>query len=115
MARAAFFCFPGSGHVNPTLPLVEELVRRGELVDYYCSGPFRSAIERTGARFREVPRILDGLDATYRFGGLFMVVECVAQAALEVMPLLESELKKEPPDYIIHDTMTPWGCLLAQR
>ena len=47
MARAAFFCFPGSGHVNPTLPLVEELVRRGELVDYYCSGPFRSAIERT--------------------------------------------------------------------
>ena len=115
MARAAFFCFPGSGHVNPTLPLVEELVRRGELVDYYCNAPFRSAIERTGARFREIPRILDGLEATDPFEGLFMLGEFVAGATFEVMALLESELKKEPPDYIIHDTMTPWGRLLAQR
>jgi MGT family glycosyltransferase len=115
MARAAFFSLPASGHVNPTLPLVEELVRRGERVDYYCSAPFRSAIERTGARFCETPRTLDGLEKTDPFEGLFLLGEFVAQATLEVMPLLESELKKDPPDYILHDTMTPWGRLLAQR
>src|SRR4051812_13306005 len=59
LARVAFFCWPGAGHVNPTLPLVEQLVRRGETVDYYCTDEFRTAIERTGARHRLVSGAID--------------------------------------------------------
>ena len=42
---------PFAGHTNPTLPLTEELVKRGHNVTYINAEPFREAIERTGARF----------------------------------------------------------------
>lgn len=42
---------PFSGHVNPTLPLAECLVKRGHSVDYICTEQFRQKIENTGASF----------------------------------------------------------------
>ena len=35
MAKAAFFNLPFYGHMHPTLPLVAEMVKRGEQVIYY--------------------------------------------------------------------------------
>ena len=52
MAKALFFSLPLYGHVNPSLPLVQELVTRGDDVTYYASDGFRPQIERTGARYR---------------------------------------------------------------
>ena len=43
------------GHVNPTLELVTELVRRGVRVTYFCTEGFRPIVEPTGARFVAVP------------------------------------------------------------
>ena len=34
MSRIVYFNIPAHGHVNPTLPVVAELVRRGEHVVY---------------------------------------------------------------------------------
>ncbi len=42
---------PYSGHTNPTLPLAQELVRRGHDVWYVNAEEFRDRIEATGARF----------------------------------------------------------------
>ncbi len=52
MSKVLFFSLPLQGHTNPSLPLVKELVRRGEEVTYYSLEPLRSAIEQTGATFR---------------------------------------------------------------
>ena len=52
MSKVLFFSIPLQGHTNPTLPLVKELVRRGEEVTYYSLEPLRSAIEQIGATFR---------------------------------------------------------------
>ncbi len=52
MTTYVFLNVPGHGHVNPTLAVVQELVRRGERVIYYLSEEFRAAIEATGATFR---------------------------------------------------------------
>lgn len=46
---------PAAGHVNPSLPLVRELVRRGDQVTYYSGAEFRESIELTGAEFRSYP------------------------------------------------------------
>lgn len=54
MAKVLFFNLPAYGHMNPTLPLVAELVHRGEHVIYYSSEAFRPAIEQAGATFRGV-------------------------------------------------------------
>ena len=51
MSKVMFFNVPGYGHINPTLPLVEELVNRGEEVIYYSTEKFREKIERTGSHF----------------------------------------------------------------
>lgn len=42
---------PYSGHVNPTIPLTKELVKRGHQVSYINAEEFRKKIERTGANF----------------------------------------------------------------
>lgn len=52
MAKVLMFNFPGEGHVNPTLALIKELVKRGEEVVYYCVEEYKGKIEKTGASFR---------------------------------------------------------------
>lgn len=42
---------PFSGHVNPTLTLAKELVRRGHNVSYILTNEWRERIEAAGARF----------------------------------------------------------------
>ena len=39
------------GHVLPTLPFVEELVKRGVRVTYFTTEDFRELINPTGAKF----------------------------------------------------------------
>lgn len=46
---------PYSGHVNPTLPLTKELIKRGHQVVYVNAEEFRDKIERTGADFVAYP------------------------------------------------------------
>jgi UDP:flavonoid glycosyltransferase YjiC (YdhE family) len=53
MPKAVFFSIPAHGHINPTLPLVAELVRSGDEVVYYSTVTFKARIEGTGAQFKE--------------------------------------------------------------
>src|SRR5690242_14003366 len=55
MSKIVFIELPAHGHVNPTLPVVEELARRGEQVIYYDTEEFREQIERAGASFHAYP------------------------------------------------------------
>ncbi len=57
MAKALFFNVPAYGHINPTLPLVQELTRRGETVIYYAMKEFQQRIESTGAQFLDYKEI----------------------------------------------------------
>ena len=42
---------PFSGHINPTLALAEELVRRGHKVSYILNNEWKEQIECVGAEF----------------------------------------------------------------
>ena len=55
MAKILFFNVPAYGHVNPTLPVVTELVRRGHQLVYYDADTFERTIQATGAEFRAYP------------------------------------------------------------
>jgi UDP:flavonoid glycosyltransferase YjiC (YdhE family) len=54
MGKVLFLNYPGEGHVNPTIALVEELLKKGEEVVYYCIEEYRNKIEKTGATFRPI-------------------------------------------------------------
>ena len=55
MSTVAFLNIAMHGHVNPTLPVVSELVRRGHSVSYHTSPPFSEEIAATGASLHLYP------------------------------------------------------------
>jgi UDP:flavonoid glycosyltransferase YjiC (YdhE family) len=66
MGKVLFFNFPGEGHVNPTIALVEELVKKGEDVVYYCVEEYKNKIEKTGALFRPYENFTRNIDPMKR-------------------------------------------------
>ena len=51
MANILMINLPFSGHVNPTLYLTQELIKRGHQVVYINAEEFREKVEETGAEF----------------------------------------------------------------
>lgn len=53
--HVAFVSLGAFGHVNPTLSVATELIRRGVRVTYFTTEEFRKVVEPTGAKFVPVP------------------------------------------------------------
>ena len=114
MARAWFFNIPFHGHVNPTLPLIQELVKRGDEVNYFSTGAFEERIRSTGADYR-------GYEHLYTFEGSRKVshivhhASLVAEATYALLPQVLSAVEQERPDYLIFDMSAPWGEIASRR
>jgi MGT family glycosyltransferase len=113
MSTALFLSLPAHGHVNPTLPLVTELVRRGERVIYYASDAFRAKVEGTGAEFRSYGKDYD-FDPSHNPGGPIALMDLSIRMTERLLPRLLEACRQEPPDYLILDSMCLWGNLLQQ-
>lgn len=112
MAEVLFVNVPMHAHVNPTLPLVRELVARGERVRYCVSPAFERAITEAGATF--VPQgAADFSYYTRPDGVLFNHAAVLMEATLALLPPLLEELRARPAAYIVHDALCPWGHLLG--
>ncbi|MCM3699656.1 macrolide family glycosyltransferase [Paenibacillus macerans] len=114
MARVLFINGGSEGHINPTLGVVQGLVRRGEEVVYFVAEQYRDRVERTGAKVItfDVGKFLEaflagGRTPWARVGGLLRTADIVIPSVLE-------QTEGERFDYIIHDSMFGCGRLLAQ-
>jgi len=122
MAKLLAFNVPTTGHVNPTLPVIRELTSRGHTVTYYLTEPYRKAVEAAGGEFcpydsgipaARIPpdyferRDLDGSRPADTARNL-------AATALDVLPDLLKIVEAEQPDAIFHDSMCPWGWMVAR-
>jgi len=112
MTRAAFLSVPAHGHVNPTLPLVGELVRRGEDVTYFSTEEFRDRIERTGARFRLYPSF--AYDTSHPDANFFDLAAALSEISLAMLPQILGDLRSGDFGYVLHDSMAPWGSYAAR-
>ena len=112
MAKGLVIGLPLLGHMTPLLALIRELVELGDEVVVYCTAPFAARIEETGARFRPYqPGQLDDLtrlpERTEQLSWLLMrIAEDVLEADLPSM-------RAERADYIVTDSVAPWGQWLA--
>lgn len=113
MATLLFFNHPAHGHTNPTLPLVTELVRRGERVIYYSTEDFQQAIEQTGAIFRRYGDAFP-FDAARAPENQFTVLLEHLQASSLILERLLPSIRAERPDAILYDQLAVWGPYLAQ-
>lgn len=107
MAKALFLSLPLHGHTNPSLPVVRELVARGDQVAYYSAGAFAARIEQTGAAYRAYPNaFLADLrqlpERTEELSWLLMRTTAELLAELETF-------RAERADYIVTDSIAPWG------
>ncbi|MGW4683264.1 macrolide family glycosyltransferase [Micromonospora taraxaci] len=112
MSALAFLNIAMHGHINPTLPVVGELVRRGHFVTYHTTPAYAEEIEATGARVLlysgdDVP--LSGPPTPVT------VMEQLARTAVRVLPGVLTDLRGTRPDLIVHDSLCPWGPLAARE
>lgn len=110
MSRAIFYGNPFAGHIVPTLPVVAELVRRGEQVIYYNDPDFEAAISATGAEFRPYP----SLPPRPRLGPLTDLSLWGAQAMETILDDRRVIAVETKPDYILYDAAGLWGGCIAE-
>lgn len=107
----------GAGHINPTLGIVTELVRRGHDVTYYAPRPFGERITETGARFVPVTSTWEsmGRDTLPQMHGAELV-RAMGLLLDETRALVPTLVDAKVPDVVLHDgTLAWWGRILAHR
>ena len=118
MACIFFFSIPAHGHVNPTLPLVQELTKHGHRVIYYETEEFREKIRHAGAEFVSIepymPPAPDNVDqlAGKDFAAL---IEMVSDTTLLLDSRVAEDIAREKPALIVGDSVCFWGKLLATK
>ncbi|EEM80507.1 Glycosyltransferase, MGT [Bacillus thuringiensis serovar huazhongensis BGSC 4BD1] len=111
------FNFPGEGHINPTIALVEELIKRGEEVIYYCVEKYRSKIENTGALFRPYENFIAQIDMVKRMSRQMDSQELLLHMVKSMDKIIEvilEEVKEEEYDYVIYDNNFAVGWIIAE-
>lgn len=111
----AFVSLPAYGHVNPTLPVVAELVRRGWRVSYATGDEFAPQVETAGATLVPTGGWLlgrpgsgpVGATAAARFFGW------VVDDARATVPRLQEHFRTDPPRAVCFDAMALAGRVLA--
>jgi MGT family glycosyltransferase len=101
--------FPGYGHVNPVLPVVRELVRRGHRVTMPTTPRFAAEAEAAGAEVLPYVSALAGRPLPEVFDADYLAREPL-RAMLEAMatiPPVESYFTgREVPDLLLYDSST---------
>ncbi len=111
--HVAFVNVPAHGHVNPTIGVVAELVRRGIRVTYHCGEPHRQAVAAAGAEFHPYePGAIDN-DMPHD-GDVLGLVRVVREASSRIAPRLLPLLRVDRPDVVVHDSLAPWGKEVAR-
>lgn len=112
MSTFSFLNIGMHGYINPTLPVVADLVRRGHRVTYHTFPAFAAEIESAGAHVQ-----------LYTSGDVpipdppipLALVEELARISLIILPGLLSDLRGIKPDIIVHGAACPWGGVAARE
>jgi MGT family glycosyltransferase len=108
----AFLNIAMHGRVNPTLPVVAELVRRGHSVTYHTSPAFRAEIEATGATVCLYP---GGDQPLPDPPTPFTLIEGLARTTVGLLPSVLADLRRIRPRLIVHDNACLWGAVAARE
>ena len=111
MAKAVFFGIPATGHINPSFPMLTELVRRGEQVIYVNTEEIRPVIKTTGAVFYPLPESapISKLSDQASSGNMGQISVMFAKSVETLLPFAMDLLRTEQPDYVIFDSLAGWG------
>ena len=110
-----FYPAPAHGHVNPLLPLLRELVSRGDEVVVHVTREFEEAIRHTGASVRllddgfNLPSTLPGGGSGPMHLQLMPMLLRIMCHGLREAPRLVAQARAEQADCIVYDPLVVWG------
>ncbi len=113
MSNVLFLASPSHGHVNPTLGLAQELVRRGEQVTYFASPPFRERVEATGATFKAYAHDLDMFKGPPAPGQRSAMLDVFARGAESIADVF-AQTQYRRFDYLVHSAPFPFTKPIAR-
>ncbi|MDR7299903.1 macrolide family glycosyltransferase [Haloactinomyces albus] len=108
---------PAPGHVNPSLPLVEELVRRGHRVTYATGENLLPTVEAAGATGLALPTRMPSpppAAAEMTPQHLAEMMGMLLADARESFPTLVSWFQQDRPDAVCSDMLALTGRVLAE-
>lgn len=106
------------GHINPTLPIVKELVLQGEEVYYFSTKDFQLKIESAGGVFMDYGDLLDGFLQNFRPHGnhpFYTLMEYMLGFDRTAIPIILNKIEGISFDLIIYDVMFGGGNIIARR
>lgn len=117
MTKLAVLNMGAHGHINPTLPVIAELIRRGVDVLYFAPEEFAPQVKATGARFQaydsEFTRAGSQMQSSAGVDGDELAARIplrLLSEAEHVLPQVLEALRGEHCDGLIYDNM----CLAGQ-
>ena len=113
MSDVLFLAVPSHGHVNPTLGLAAELVRRGERVTYFASEPFRERVEATGALFKAYAQDLDMFKGPPAPGRRSAMLDVFARGAESIADVF-AQTQYRRFHYLVHSAPFPFAKPIAR-
>lgn len=115
MAKILFFNIPAYGHINPTLPLITELIARGQTVICFNSETLAPIVQGTGAEFCAYPNssTSEALFAKQAHN-LVQVSVFILEESLRLLPFALAQIAQEKPDLVIFDSIALWGMQAAR-
>ncbi len=114
MTRIWFYNIPYHGHINPTLPLVCELINRGDEVVYFAGPAFEERIRATGAAYRSYDN-LEVFGQSRDNNHLIHQGALVAKSTHLLLSEIFSAVAKERPELLMFDMSAPWGNMASRR
>lgn len=116
MSKVVFILPPAYGHLNPVLPVMQELIQRGEQVLAYNNEEFRTIIEATDATFRPYPPTglsAAALSKALEEGNLAKPHALMMETAVALTPFMLDELAGADADLVVFDSLAIWGKIAA--
>ncbi|MEV7844706.1 macrolide-inactivating glycosyltransferase [Streptomyces cyaneofuscatus] len=115
-AHIAMFSIAAHGHVNPSLEVIRELVRRGHRVSYAIPASFADKVAATGAEPVIYTSTLPTDDDPEAWGTeLIDNIEPFLADAIQVLPQLIAAFEGDEPDLVLHDITSYPARVLAHR
>lgn len=114
-SHIVFVAPPAPGHVNPTLPLVEQLVARGHRVSYVTSPAMSPVVLAAGAWVAELDWSADTgalADRDFTAQTLVATLEEFLRVSRAALPGLLARFRHDPPEAVCADAVV-LGPLLA--
>ncbi|NRT80538.1 macrolide family glycosyltransferase [Clostridium beijerinckii] len=120
MSKVLFLSIPAHGHINPTLGLINELVKQGEEITYFCSEDFKEKIEKTGAKFKSYRVELSLFKRKHKTSNdmgpdkLLDYINETLKSSDRIIKDILNQIEGKKFDYIMYTAMFPFGNIIAQ-